>query len=220
MGIFSRLSDIVNSNINAILDRAEDPEKIIRLIVQEMEDTLVEARSSAARLIAEKKDIHRRLDKIAESAEEWGQRAELALSKDRDDLARAALIEKSKLAETAKHLAGELTRLDEALAQSDTDIAKLQTKLGEAKAKQKSLIARSEHAAARLRTKRMTHDHRVDDALLRFETIERKLDETEARAEAYDIGRGRSLADEIAALETETAVDQELQAMKQKLGKN
>jgi phage shock protein A len=220
MGIFSRLSDIVNSNINAILDRAEDPEKIIRLIVQEMEDTLVEARTSAARLIAEKKDIHRRLDKIGEASREWSQRAELALSKDREDLARAALSEKAKLAETAKHMSDELTHLDEALGQSDTDIAKLQAKLLEAKAKQKALVARHENVATRLRTKRMTHDHRVDDALMRFEQIEKKLDHTEALAESYDLGRGKTLAEEIAALESETAVDQELLALKQKMGKN
>ena len=219
MGIFSRLSDIVNSNLNAILDRAEDPEKIIRLIVQEMEDTLVEARTNAARLIAEKKDVHRRLDKISEAGVEWTQRAELALSKDREDLARAALAEKSKLEETAKHLSSELLHLDEALSQSDADIAKLQGKLTEAKAKQKTLVARSENASTRLRTKRMTHDNRVDDALSRFEQIERKLDQTEALAEAYDIGRGKTLADEIAALESEGRVDQELLAMKQKLGK-
>jgi phage shock protein A len=219
MGIFSRLSDIVNSNLNAILDRAEDPEKIIRLIVQEMEDTLVEARTNAARLIAEKKDVHRRLDKISEAGLEWTQRAELALSKDREDLARAALAEKSKLEETAKHLSSELLHLDEALSQSDADIAKLQGKLTEAKAKQKTLVARSENASTRLRTKRMTHDNRVDDALSRFEQIERKLDQKEALAEAYDIGRGKTLADEIAALESEGRVDQELLAMKQKLGK-
>jgi phage shock protein A len=219
MGIFSRLSDIVNSNLNAILDRAEDPEKIIRLIVQEMEDTLVEARTNAARLIAEKKDVHRRLDKISEAGLEWTQRAELALSKDREDLARAALAEKSKLAETAKHLSSELVHLDEALSQSDADIAKLQGKLTEAKAKQKTLVARSENASTRLRTKRMTHDNRVDDALSRFEQIERKLDQKEALAEAYDVGRGKTLADEIAALESEGRVDQELLAMKQKLGK-
>ncbi len=220
MGIFSRLSDIVNSNINAILDRAEDPEKIIRLIVQEMEDTLVEARTSAARLIAEKKDIHRRLDKISEASVEWNQRAELALSKDREDLARAALSEKAKLAETAKHMADELGHLDEALAQSDADIAKLQAKLLEAKAKQKALVARHENVSTRLRTKRMTHDHRVDDALMRFEQIEKKIDHTEALAESYDLGRGKTLAEEIAALESETAVDQELSALKQKLGKS
>jgi phage shock protein A len=219
MGIFSRLSDIVNSNINAILDRAEDPEKIIRLIVQEMEDTLVEARTNAARLIAEKKDIHRRMDKIASATGEWAQRAELALSKDREDLARQALAEKSKLADTSKHLAGELVHLDEALAQSDSDIAKLQTKLLEAKAKQKALVARHENASTRLRTKRMTHDHRVDDALMRFESIEKKLDQREAMADAYELGRGNTLADEIAALETETEVDQELSALKQKMGK-
>ena len=220
MGIFSRLSDIINSNINAILDRAEDPEKIIRLIVQEMEDTLVEARSSAARLIAEKKDLHRRLDKVAQASLDWQQRAELALSKQREDLARAALVEKSKLADTTKHLSSELARLDDALAQSDTDIAKLQAKLGEAKDKQKSIIARSANAQTRLKTKQMTHDHRVDDALLRFEQIEKKLDETEARAEAYDVGRGKSLAEEIAALESEQEITRELDAMKQKLGRN
>lgn len=217
MSVFSRLADIVNSNINAILDRAEDPEKIIRLIIQEMEDTLVESRTSAAKTIAEKKEIGRKLAQLQEAEGEWAGRAELAVEKGREDLAKAALLEKSKLSETAKLLGAELVRVEEAIDRGDADIAKLQAKLAEAKAKQKAILARQETAGSRLKVRQTLHDGRVDDALARFEQIERKLDEAEGKVEAFDLGQRQSLADEIAALEAETAIDAELEALKQRL---
>ena len=214
MGIFSRLSDIVNSNLNSLLDRAEDPEKLIRLVIQEMEDTLVEVRSSAARTIADKKELNRRLARLADAQEEWGRKATLALRKDREDLAKGALLEKSRLAETAAALESELEMLDEALSKGDADIAKLEAKLTEAKAKQKSLTARHNTATDQLKVRRKLYDPRVDEAFARFEQVERRLDDAEGRVEAYDLGQKKTLADEIADLEAESAIADELEALK------
>lgn len=217
MSIFSRLADIINSNLSAILDRAEDPEKMIRLMIQEMEDTLVEARSVAARVIADRKDGQRRLSRLAEGQAEWQRKAELALSKSREDLAKAALIEKARLAETARFLEEELQQLDDALAKQEEDIAKLEAKLKEAKAKQKTILARHETATSRLKVRQQVHVRRMDDALMRFEQMERRLDNLEGEIEAYDLGRGKSLAEEIADLEAEQAVERELAELKARL---
>ncbi len=219
MGIFSRLTDIVNSNITALLDKAEDPTKMIRLIVQEMEDTLVEVRSDAARLIADRKEIARRLAKLQDTQTEWQKRAELALSRDREDLARAALVEKAKIAELVKTLATDDAILNERMANLDADIHRLQSKLAEAKAKQASLMARAQTANARLSVREQLYDGRVDGALARFDFIEKKLDEVEGRVEAFDMGKGKTLADEIADLEAESEIEAELAKLKANAGK-
>ena len=219
MGIFSRLADIINSHLSAILDRAEDPEKLIRLIIQEMEDTLVEVRSSAARTIAEKKGINRRLDRLGEAMDDWERKAELAIAKGRDDLAKGALIEKSKLADAARALADELERLDEALSRNDEDIVKLEAKLVEAKAKQKTIRARHETASNRLKVRRQLYDAKIDDALARFEQIEKKIDRVEGESDAYDLGRKPTLSEEISALATEDAVEAELNALRERVTK-
>jgi phage shock protein A len=219
MGIFSRLTDIINSNVNGILDRAEDPEKIIRLIIQEMEETLVEVRATAAHSIAEKKEIQRSLSRYEDAQAEWARKAEVALAKDREDLAKAALGEKAKLADTAAALKAEIATLDEALSRNQDDIVKLQDKLREAKAKQKSIAARHETASSRLRVRRQLYDGKIEDAFARFETMEKRLDATEGEVEAFDLGRTRSLKDEIAELETESAVEEELAALKARLAK-
>jgi phage shock protein A len=219
MGIFSRLTDIINANLNSVLDRAEDPEKMIRQMVHEMEDTLVEVRSNAARMIADRKSIERRRQRLGEAQQEWQRKAELAVTKDREDLARAALIEKAKLAEDLKGLDEELVHLDDALAKYEADIAKLEAKLGEAKAKQKVIVARHATAASRLKVRRQVHDRRIDDAFVRFEQMERRVDRVEGEVEAFDLGRARTLADEIDELVTGGAVDEELEALKARLGK-
>jgi phage shock protein A len=220
MGIFSRLADIINSNLNSILDRAEEPEKIIRLVIQEMEDTLVEVRSTAAKTIAEKKEATRRLARLAEAQKGWEEKAELALSKGREDLAKGALVEKSKLAEAAGMLQEELEELDAMLRQGEADIAKLESKLREAKAKQQSLAARHETASSRLKVRRNLYDGRVDDAFARFEQVEKKLDTAEGEVEAFDLGRGRSLAEEISELAAESAIEDELAALKARLARS
>ncbi len=217
MGIFSRFADIINSNISAILDRAEDPEKIIRLIIQEMEDTLVEVRTNAARSIAERKEIGRKLNRLQETLQEWQRRAELALAKGREDLAKGALLEKAKLGEMGRLLEEQLAQVDAALGQGDADIAKLQAKLAEAKAKQKAIAVRHETAGSRLKVRQNLYDSRVDDALARFDQVERKLDEAEGKVEAYDLGQRQTLAQEIAELEAESAIDEEMSALKRRL---
>lgn len=217
MGIFSRLTDIINSNLNAILDRAEDPEKIIRLMIQEMEDTLVEVRSAAAKAIADKKEIQRKRERLAKAQAEWQRKAELALSRNREDLAKGALVEKARLVETAGALEEELHYLDDGLAKFEEDITKLEAKLREARAKQKVIQARHQTASSRLKVRRQLYDRRIDDALVRFSQMERRIDTTEGQVEAYDLGRGKTLAEEIAELEGETSVEAELEALKAQL---
>ena len=220
MGIFSRLSDIINANLTAVLDRAEDPEKMIRQMVHEMEDTLVEVRSNAARMIADRKSIERRRGRLGEAQSEWQRKAELAVTKGREDLARAALVEKAKLAQDLKSLDEELVHLDEALAKYEDDIAKLEVKLGEAKAKQKVIVARHATAASRLKVRRQVHDRRIDDAFVRFEQMERRVDRVEGEVEAFDLGRAKTLSEEIDELVGGAAVDEELAALKARLGKS
>jgi phage shock protein A len=219
MGVFSRLTDIVNANLNAVLDRAEDPQKMIRQMIHEMEDTLVEVRSHAARMIADRKGLDRRRVRLGEAQTEWQSKAELALSRSRDDLARAALVEKARLAEDLKVLDEELGHLDEALVKYDDDIAKLEAKLREAKAKQKVILARQATAVSRLRVRRQVHDQRIDDALVRFEQMERRVDNAEGEVESFDLGRTRTLAEEIDDLATESAIDRELAALKERMAK-
>ncbi len=217
MGIFSRLHDIINSNITAMLDKAENPEKIIRLVIQEMEDTLVEVRSDAARTIAEKKKLQRRIDRMQREIMEWQRKAELALSKDREDLARAALKEKHNLETTADAMAHELELLEEQLAQLNQDTAKLQKKLDDAKARHKTMMMKHTTVSGRLRTREKLHDSRIDDALARFESVEQKMEHMEGMVESYDLGRDPSLEDQFAELEAEDIIEDELSKLKSRL---
>lgn len=216
MGIFSRFTDIVNSNINAILDKAEDPEKMVRLIIQEMEDTLVEVRSTSAKTIAEKKELARRVERLNTQADEWQTKAELALSKDREDLARAALVEKKKVTETATAAENELNHVDEHIGKLQAEVTTLQEKLADAKARQKAIVLRQRSAESRLEVKRTLDSSKVDDALSRFDRFETKIDGLESQIEAYDLGK-KSLSDEIAQLQQEDKVDDELAALKKKM---
>jgi len=216
MGIFSRLTDIVNSNINSILDKAEDPEKIIRMVIQEMEDTLVEVRSGAAKSIADQKDVERRLKKLSKAQSEWEKKAELAISKGRDDLAKGALIEKNKVADMATLLEEEVAHLRDALHRNEEDVIKLEAKLREARAKKATIQARHSTVSAKVRVKRNLHDNRIQDAFDRFDKVDARLDRVEAEAESYDLGKGQTLAEEIAGLEASDAIEQELAALKAK----
>ncbi len=216
MGIFSRFTDIVNSNINNLLDKAEDPAKMVRLIIQEMEDTLVEVRSSSAKTLADKKELTRRVSRLEKDAQQWQEKAELALNKDREDLARAALMEKKKSSESAQALLDELAHTDEHISKLQDEISQLQEKLTDAKARQKAIVIREKSASSRLKVKENIHSTRVNDALNRFDHYERKIDDIEAEVDAYDLG-GKSLADEIAELETDEKVDDELAQLKAKM---
>ena len=220
MGIFSRFADIVNSNINALIDKAEDPEKLIRLIVQEMEDTLVEVRTTSARTIAEKKDLVRRVDQLKAEAVEWERKAELAISKGREDLAKAALSERNKAASVADELQIDLNRLESDLSRLSSEVCQLQDKLNDARTRQKTLIMRHKTTSSRLKVKQSLYDNSADDAVTRFERFERKLDELESEVESYDIGKNRNLADEINDLEKEDEIDQQLAELKARVSKN
>lgn len=216
VSIFSRLSDIVNSNINAIVAGAEDPKKIIRLIIQEMEDTLVEVRSSAVQTIAERKEIERRIGTLARDEAEWERKAELALTHGREDLARGALQARTHLIKTREALQGQLSQIMTGLSHQNDDIAKLQAKLADAKSREQALLSRTSIATSRVKLRERLHDGRISDAFGRFEQIERNLDALEGRAESYDLGK-RTLEQEIEGLEADTAVDSELDAMKARL---
>ena len=217
MGIFTRFSDIVNSNINAILDKAEDPEKIVRLMIQEMEDTLVEVRSAAARSIADKKDLNRKLEILDRDQGEWDERAELAIRKGREDLAKAALVEKSRAAAATDALKQDYVAIDEGLAKLNEDIARLEAKLEDAKARQKSLIARHKTASSRLAARRKIYDYKIEDAMVRFEQYTRRVDDIEGRIEAYDLGLPKYLNHEFASLEAEESVQKELEDLKRRV---
>jgi phage shock protein A len=221
MSIFSRLADIVNSNLNALLATAEDPEKIIRLIIQEMEDTLVEVRSSAVRSIAERRELERRAEALRREGDDWQRKAELALARGRDDLARGALLARQHRAAGQADVEKQIAQLAEGLARQNDDIGKLQAKLADAKARQQSLAARRQTAGNRLKVREKLHDDRINDAFFRFEAAERSLDQMEGRVESYDLGRGPSrtpsLEEELAALEANDAVDAELAALKARM---
>ncbi len=216
MSIFSRLTDIVNSNINTIVARAEDPRKIIRLIIQEMEDTLVEVRSAAVQTIAERKEIERRLAMLARDEAEWQRKAELALSRNREDLARGALQARAHVIRARDDLEASRTQITSGLTQQNDDIAKLQAKLADAKSREQGLVARHGLASSRVKLRDTLYDERITDAFSRFEQVERNLDVLEGRAESYDLGR-RSLHDELASLETDDAVEGELHALKARM---
>ena len=214
MGIFTRFSDIVNSNINAILDKAEDPEKIVRLMIQEMEDTLVEVRSAAARSIADKKDLNRKIEKLDREKDDWDDKAELAMRKGREDLAKAALVEKSRVVSAVDVLKEDYVAVDEGLAKLNEDIARLEAKLEDAKVRQKALLARHKTANSRLAARKKIHDYKIDDAMLRFEAYTQRIDDVEGRVEAYDLGLPKDLNHEFASLEAEDSVKKELDALK------
>ncbi|ASP46855.1 phage shock protein PspA [Cognaticolwellia beringensis] len=216
MGVFSRFTDIINSNINNLLDKAEDPAKMVRLIIQEMEDTLVEVRSSSAKTLADKKELARQANRFESDAAQWQEKAELALSKDREDLARAALMEKKKCVESAGALREELSHVDEHIAKLQSEISQLQDKLADAKTRQKAIIMREKTANSRLKVKKNIDSDRVNDALSRFDRYERKIDDIEAQVESYDMG-SKSLADEIADLASDEKVDDELAKLKAKM---
>jgi phage shock protein A len=219
MGIFSRFSDIVNSNINSLLDKAEDPQKMVRLIIQEMEDTLVEVRSTSARLLAEKKDIQRQQQRAEHEVLDWENKAELALSKERDDLARQALVEKQKTQQAVDALQQEMERVNESLDKLNDEISQLQEKLADAKSRQKAILMRQKAASSRLQVKRQVDSGKVDDAMQRFDRYEAKIDDLEAQVESYDMGK-RTLRDEFADLENESKVNDELEALRARMKSN
>ena len=214
MGIFSRTRDIVAANMTELLDRAEDPARMIRMIILEMEETLVEVRASAARSIADSKEMRRAVARLDELQASWTEKAELALSKDREDLARAALGERQKAADMTGGLREEIAVIEQTLKGYEADIAKLQGKLREARARQNAIATRIESAVTRARTSEMLNGNRTEDAFSRFEILERRADFAEGRADALGMTGPKSLDEEIADLRASDGVDAELAAMK------
>ena len=209
--VFSRARDIFAANMTELLDRAEDPARMIRMIILEMEETLVEVRSTAARSIADIKEMRRAVSRLDELQASWTEKAELALSKGREDLAKAALVERQKADEMAEGLRDELEQMEQVLRGYEGDIAKLQAKLREARSRQNAIAARFESAVTRARAREIMHGSRTLDAFSKFEILERRADFAEGRCEALGI---TSLEDEIDQLKANEKIDAELEAMK------
>ncbi|WP_346993049.1 phage shock protein PspA [Alteromonas gracilis] len=217
MGMFSRINDIVQANINAMLDKAEDPEKIIRLIIQEMEETLVEVRTDAARYIAQQKTLGRHIAATNKEIAYWQDKAQLAMNNDKESLAKAALIEKQKYVNKLASLEEQEKHLAESVEKIQQDTSRLNSKLAEAKAKQKTLVQRRNSAQTRLKVKQADHESKIDDAMTRFESYEQRIDYLEAQVDAYDLTKSdeaTSLQAQFDAMEADEAIEKELEALK------
>ena len=219
MSVFNRITDIVNANINAILEQAEDPEKLVKMITQEMEETLVEVRSSSARFLADKKHIVKKLKAMKREVHGWEAKAELAISRGREDLAKAALRERTRFDSAVTNLEGDLIHVDIAIDKLRGDAQQLETKLEAARVRQKALIIRGQTARSRMKVKRQIHNVSAADAFSRFESYERKLDELEGEIESYDLGN-RSLSEQIQDLESDQHLTSELEALKSRMSQS
>jgi len=217
MGIFSRISDIINSNINVLLDSAEDPEKMVRLVIQEMEETLVEVRTNSARLLADKKELTRRFERLVKQSSDWQSKAEMALGKGREDLAKLALIEKSVVNDIIEAVESDRFKLEETLDKLTEEIEQLQLKLNDAKARQKIIVMRTRATENRVTINRKLRDTSVDTAISKLDYFEQKIDQMESQMEADAIGSS-SLHKEFNDLEMQDKIDQELQELKSRMG--
>jgi phage shock protein A len=216
MSIFNRLSDIINSNISSLLDKAENPEKMIRMVIQEMEETLVEVRSGTAKVIAEKKTLTRRAEQLRKQAGDWESKAELALSKGREDLAKAALLEKSNINASVEITEKDLLKLDETLDKLSVEIEQLQAKLNDARARQKTIVMRTTATESRLNVNRQLHNYSIDNAMDKFEYYEKKIDQMEGQMDSIHVEK-RGLQSEFDELEKQESIDKELEDLKNKL---
>jgi len=214
MSIFTRFTDIVSSNMNAMLDRAEDPEKMIKLMIREMEDTLIELKSACAGVIAGRKKLQRRQEDISERVDLWGQRAELAVNKGRDDLAREALVEKRRFSELAESLDYEISEHNGLIEQYQGDISELDMKLSSAKEKKRILIQRHKKAGNKKRAQEDIRRMDSADTMARFEHLESRIDRMEAEADMVNYGKTPSVDDQFDGLAADEDIEKELANMK------
>ncbi|MDQ8202733.1 phage shock protein PspA [Pelagicoccus sp. SDUM812003] len=214
MGIFTRFKDIVSSNINAMLDKAEDPEKLIKLMIQEMEDTLVELKASCASTMATKSKIIRALDSVQYRVTDWENKARLAVSKGREDLAREALAEKRVFTEEADRLQKEIDQLDHIVEKYQSDIGQLEDKLANARKKHQMLIQRHTQAEKRYKAQSVLRKNDNSDAFARFDAFENRIERMEADADLVNAKSKPSLEDEFAKLEGDETLEKELAALK------
>ena len=219
MSVFKRFSDVLNSNLNAMLDKAENPEKLVRMIISEMESTLLNVRTESAKTIADKKEMERQIKSFEAEIESWQKRAELALAKGREDLAKQALQEKHRIEQAIEAQTKEFAALEVAIERLDHDIAKLQSKLNEAVARRKAIVARHDTVKATIHMRKRIDNKNIDEALNRFDRFEKRMDELEAEVEAMDLGRNTSLSQQIDSLEDEEELDKGLEALKVKMKK-
>jgi phage shock protein A len=214
MGIFTRFRDIISSNINAMLDRAEDPEKLIKLMIREMEDTLVEIKAACAGVIADRKKTGRRLEEVQDRERHWDNRARLAVRKGRDDLAREALVEKRRFTRMAEGFQGEMTEQDGLINQYHDDIQQLENKLHSAREKQRMLVHRHARAQNARRAREEIRRAGNHETIAKFEELERRIDRMEAEADLVDYGTGPTLDQAFEDLVTDDDIEKELAAIK------
>ncbi len=214
MSIFSRFRDIVNSNINSMLDQAEDPEKLVRLMIQEMEDTLIDLKASCAGAIAARKKVGRSLDELVGRVSNWEKKAKLAIEKGREELAREALLEKRRANEGTGALEKETVQLDEVIHNYQADITQLEEKLTTAREKQRVLVQRHIHAQHKTRAQQTIRRSETSDALLRYEQFEARIERMEADADLVNYGRKPSLEEQFAQLERDEDIEKELADLK------
>ena len=214
MGIFTRFRDIISSNINAMLDRAEDPEKMIKLMIREMEDTLVEIKAACAGAMAEKKKVARRLDEIRAREELWQERARLAVEKGRDDLAREALVEKRRFAAMAEKLDADAIDHDGLINQYQDDIQQLEDKLHKAREKQRMLVQRHIHATRSRKAREEIRRADNYESIAKFDELEQRIERMEAEADLVNFGRQPNIDDAFDELLADEDIERELAAIK------
>lgn len=221
MGIFNRVTDIVQANIVSILDKAEDPEKLLNLMLSEMQDALTESRITTAALLCEEKILKRQIENKNNNLVYWQDKAELAIERGRDDLAKSALLEKQAISNTVVAKQLQLETLQQSITKMTADCQRLQQKIAEAKAKQTQLVQRHNIVAARGQINSQLQSEKVAHALSRFEKVEQRVEGIEAQVEAYELTDSENtIAAQIDALVKNEQVDAELARLKADLKTN